>query len=79
MSSNYGGNQTSGSWTSDYCYGQGYEAASGDYSPSTSETVAQGGDVAFCSATGNSGSYEQGYKDGYTDTNVNASMNSTTK
>lgn len=67
------GNQTTTSATSDYCYGQGYDAASGNYEPSTAETIAQGADVLLCDKTGNSSSYEQGYKDGYNDTNPNAS------
>jgi len=30
------GDQTTTSWTSDYCYKQGYESASGNYEPSKS-------------------------------------------
>lgn len=61
------------SWTSDYCYSQAYDAASGNYEPSTGESVGQGLDVGFCKVTGNSSSYEKGYTDGYKATNPNAS------
>lgn len=55
MSKKY--SQSTQSASSAYCYGQGYDAASGNYEPTTSETVAQGADVAFCKASGNSSSY----------------------
>jgi len=35
MSSNSKGKSNSPSWKSDYCYGQGYDAASGNYEPFT--------------------------------------------
>ncbi|CAD8113760.1 unnamed protein product [Paramecium primaurelia] len=52
-----------------YCYGQGYDAASGNYDPSTAEAVGQGFDALVCDLSGNKGAYEQGYKDGYNQTN----------
>ena len=57
MSSNSGNQQTTTSWTSDYCYSQAYDAASGNYEPSTAEAVGQGADVGFCQATNNLSSY----------------------
>lgn len=36
----------------DYCYVSGYDAASGNYEPSTTKTVAQGVDSAICEITG---------------------------
>ncbi|CAD8125875.1 unnamed protein product [Paramecium sonneborni] len=56
-----------------YCYGQGYDAAAGNYDPSTEETIAQGVDALICEVTGNGGAYQQGYIDGYNQTNPNAS------
>ena len=66
--------QTSKSGSSDYCYSQGYDAASGNYEPSLGEHAGQAADVAFCKVTGNESSYTQGYKDGYNDNNPNAGL-----
>ena len=55
----------------DYCYVAGYDAASGNYEPSISETVAQGVDAGICEYSGHGSDYTQGYTDGYNETNIN--------
>ena len=61
-----------GTGMSGYCYDAGYTAGSGNYEPSTSETVAQGVDAGVCEYSGHGSDYAQGYTDAYNDTNPNA-------